>query len=98
MFVVPGLGLLGAYFDVYVGWTFLDGIKEMSSDMNAFASEHPLVVFFFNLMFPDFDSSAEQMINAVKTASITLVFWGLLERSRHFSFFCGGAPSFWRCF
>jgi hypothetical protein len=52
MIIVPVLGLLGAYFDIYTGWTVLGGIDTIRSDIRAFAEENPLVAFFLSLMFP----------------------------------------------
>jgi hypothetical protein len=60
MFVVPGLGLLGAFFDIYTGWTVLTAIGKTHSDYNEFASEYPLAAWFLGLLFPDLYSDAEQ--------------------------------------
>src|SRR5205823_14002602 len=51
LFVVPGLGLLGAYFDIYTGWTVLTAIGKTHSDYNEFASENPLAAWFLGLLF-----------------------------------------------
>jgi len=68
MFVVPGLGLLGAFFDLYVGWTVLRGIESVRSDFQAFAAENPLVVLFLRLLFPDIDTNATEAADVFGTA------------------------------
>jgi hypothetical protein len=78
MIIVPALGVLGAYFDMYVAWTLLHGIDAIRSDANAFASEHPLVALFLRLLFPDLDSNAEQTINAIKSAALILLICGVI--------------------
>lgn len=108
MFVVPGLGLLGAYFDIYTGWTVLNGIDTIRSDTHAFAQEHPLVAFFISLMFPEINTNVEHAIEALKAAALILFICGvigalvsLLFLQRRFSkvlaavlIVCGIAPMF----
>jgi hypothetical protein len=78
MFVVPGLGLLGAYFDIYTGWTVLTAISKTHSDYNEFASEYPLVAWFLGLLFPDLYSNAEQASHVFETAALLLLGFGLI--------------------
>jgi hypothetical protein len=108
MFVVPGLGLLGAYFDIYTGWTVLGGIDTIRSDSHAFAEENPLVAFFLSLMFPEINTNVEQAIEALKTAALILFICGVLGAAVSLLFFarrlskllavglivCGVAPMF----
>jgi hypothetical protein len=78
MFVVPGLGLLGAYFDIYTGWTVLIAIGKTHSDYNEFASEYPLTAWFLGLLFPDLYSNAEQAGQMFGTAALLLLGFGLI--------------------
>jgi hypothetical protein len=41
--VVPGLGLLGAWFGLYVGSAIFTGLGSIRSDYSQFASEYPLL-------------------------------------------------------
>src|SRR5881396_3698263 len=108
MFIVPGLGLLGAYFDIYTGWTVLGGIDTIRSDTHAFAEENPLVAFFLSLMFPEINTNVEQAIEALKTAALILFICGVIGALVSLLFFgrrlskllavglivCGVAPMF----
>jgi hypothetical protein len=78
MFVVPGLGLLGAFFDLYVGWTVLRGIESVRSDFQAFAAENPLVVPFLRLLFPDIDSNTTEAAAVFGTAAAIMLLCGLI--------------------
>jgi len=108
MIIVPGLGLLGAYFDIYTASTLLGEIDAIRSDAKAFASEHPLVALFLRLLFPDSESNLDQTIATVKTAALILLICGLIGAVVSVLFFrrgfgkvlavflmiCGVAPMF----
>jgi hypothetical protein len=108
MIIVPALGLLGAYFDIYTGWTVLGGIDTIRSDTHAFAEENPLVAFFLSLMFPEINTNVEQAIEALKNAALILFICGVLGAVGSLLFFarrsskllaiglivCGIAPMF----
>jgi hypothetical protein len=68
MFVVPGLGLLGAFFDFYAAATVFHAIGSVRSDFETFATEQPLVVLFLRLLFPDIDTNATEAADVFGTA------------------------------
>jgi hypothetical protein len=89
MFVVPGLGLLGAFFDFYAAATVFHAIGSVRSDFEAFAAEQPLVVLFLRLLFPDIDSNATEAAAVFGTAASIMLLCGVIGVIASLLFFAG---------
>jgi hypothetical protein len=89
VFVVPGLGLLGAFFDFYAAATVFHAIGSVRSDFEAFAAEQPLVVLFLRLLFPDIDSNATEAAGVFGTAAVIMLFCGVIGGITSLLFFAG---------
>ena len=89
MFVVPGLGLLGAFFDFYAAVTVFHAIGSIRSDFQTFAAEQPLVVLFLRLLFPDIDSNTTEAARVFGTAAAILLLCGVVGAIASLLFFAG---------
>lgn len=89
MFVVPGLGLLGAFFDFYAAATVFHAIGSVRSDFEKFAAEQPLVVLFLRLLFPDIDSNATEAAGVFGTAAVVMLLCGVIGGIASLLFFAG---------
>src|SRR5262245_5081017 len=89
MFVVPGLGLVGAFFDFYAAATVFHAIGSVRSDFEAFAAEQPLVVLFLRLLFPDIDNNATEAAGVFGTAAAIMLFCGVTGGIASLLFFAG---------
>ena len=70
--VVPAVGLLGAFFDIYTGRAFLTWIEGLHSEVS---SQHPVVQFVLTLLYKRYGENA---IEIVHTAAFLLIIFGLL--------------------
>jgi hypothetical protein len=85
LFVVPGLGLLGAWFAVYVGGALITGLDSIRSDYNQFTSEHPLLAPLVGAYFQA--QGADKAAAHLETGALILVICGAVGALASILFF-----------
>jgi hypothetical protein len=76
LFVVIALGLLGAALDFWAGSTILAELDKIGSDWNDFVRENPFAAFLLELIYPDLESNAVELVGLFRTAASFMILCG----------------------